>query len=284
MNEQDDKLDWHTAFRNAIELEFITYNDILSFEFEHKLNAQPLIIDALIIKKKPNAVITKNIGKIFRGVNVIEYKSPSDYISIRSFFKSCVYVGLYIALNPTVKPNDITLTVIDSRHPREVIEFLVATGHAVNEVENGIYEVTNLLFPTQVIESQKLSERENMWLRNLRSDINAEKAETILNKLQKDSLADKAAAYLDILVRANPDAFMEVINMKYPTMEEVLEKTKPFQELKAQNARYQAQNAQYQAQNAQYQAQNARYQAQNAQYQTQIAELQRQLAEARIGR
>jgi hypothetical protein len=209
MDQQEDRLDWHAAFRSALELELISYEDILTFEFEYKLNTQPLALDALIIKKKPNVVITKNIGKFFRGVNVFEYKSPSDYISIRAFFKSCAYVGFYLSLNPTVKPDDITLTIIDSRHPREVLEFLAARGHTVKEVENGIYDVAGLLFPTQIIESQKLSERDNLWLTNLRWGIKAEKAGTILQKVQDEKLAEKAAAFLNTVFRANPDAFME---------------------------------------------------------------------------
>jgi hypothetical protein len=36
---------WHTAFYDAIRLELYRYRDVLSFEFEHPLNAEPLRID-----------------------------------------------------------------------------------------------------------------------------------------------------------------------------------------------------------------------------------------------
>ncbi|MDR2746641.1 MAG: hypothetical protein LBB77_04260, partial [Treponema sp.] len=59
---------WHTAFRDGIRLTFLPYRDVLSFEFEYPLNTEPLRIDAVIIKKQPDAVIDNPLGAIFRGV------------------------------------------------------------------------------------------------------------------------------------------------------------------------------------------------------------------------
>ena len=36
----------------------------------------------LIIKKNTKDKVEKNIGRIFRKYNIIEYKSPTDYLSI----------------------------------------------------------------------------------------------------------------------------------------------------------------------------------------------------------
>ncbi|MDR2483260.1 MAG: hypothetical protein LBD08_06475 [Treponema sp.] len=64
------------------------YRSCPEFETEHQLTAEPLRIDLLIIKKKPEIIIKKNIGAIFRQVNVIEFKSPDDYISVDDFYKA----------------------------------------------------------------------------------------------------------------------------------------------------------------------------------------------------
>jgi hypothetical protein len=54
----------------------------LIFEIERDLTAAPLKIDVLIIKKRKNVAIKKNIAEIFRHYNIVEYKSPDDYISL----------------------------------------------------------------------------------------------------------------------------------------------------------------------------------------------------------
>jgi hypothetical protein len=49
----------------------------------------PLVIDAIVVKKKKDAVIGKNIALIFREVNIIEYKSPKSYVSVADFPVPC---------------------------------------------------------------------------------------------------------------------------------------------------------------------------------------------------
>jgi hypothetical protein len=102
---------WHTAFFDAIRLELYPYRDVLSFEFEHSLTSEPLGIDVVIVKKEPGAVIEKPIGAIFRAVNVVEYKSPGDYLSIEDFHKVGAYARLYSALNGTAI-TDMTITYV----------------------------------------------------------------------------------------------------------------------------------------------------------------------------
>ena len=50
-----------------------------------------MIIDALIIKKDPSAVITKNIGRIFRTHNIVDFKSEKDSLSISDYQKVLAY-------------------------------------------------------------------------------------------------------------------------------------------------------------------------------------------------
>ena len=39
------------------------------------------------IKKNVDEPIEKNIGRIFRKHNIVEYKSPTDYLSVDDFYK-----------------------------------------------------------------------------------------------------------------------------------------------------------------------------------------------------
>ncbi|MDR2491025.1 MAG: hypothetical protein LBD20_06445 [Spirochaetaceae bacterium] len=65
-----ERINWHQAFYAALHMELDEYKDCLEFITEYQLATEPLRIDALIIKKKPEAVIRKNIGAIFRHESV----------------------------------------------------------------------------------------------------------------------------------------------------------------------------------------------------------------------
>jgi hypothetical protein len=221
MDTNEDRLDWHAAFREALRLEFDEYSDVLDFEFEHQLNTKPLQIDAVIIKKKPNVQITKSIGRIFLGTNIVEYKSPDDYVSVRDFLKACAYVGLYLTLHEDVSPDDITLSLMESRYPKELIVYLKNHGCTMEIGDKGIDLVKGLLFPVQIIETQKLPEDEDLWLRELRSGINESGLENVLDRLYEIDKMKASLAYLSVVLRANKREMMEVSMKKYPTLEEI---------------------------------------------------------------
>jgi len=83
------KLQWHPAFLQAMQAELFDYREYLEFKHEHQLTAAPLQIDLLIIKKPKDVAIDKNIARIFRSDNVVEYKSPDDNLSVKGFWKVC---------------------------------------------------------------------------------------------------------------------------------------------------------------------------------------------------
>ncbi|MDR1108940.1 MAG: hypothetical protein LBL19_07895, partial [Spirochaetaceae bacterium] len=60
--DRPEKLRWHLAFLQAIQLELIDYKDSLQFTAEAPLTTAPLRLDLLIIKKPPSLVIDKNIA------------------------------------------------------------------------------------------------------------------------------------------------------------------------------------------------------------------------------
>ena len=82
---QEVKLQWHSAFTSALRIELEENVDNLLIEEEHLLGKKPMQIDVLIVKKDVGIRIRKNIGRIFRKHNIIEYKSPEDYLSINDF-------------------------------------------------------------------------------------------------------------------------------------------------------------------------------------------------------
>ena len=93
------EIPWHPAFVQALQLELIEYKDVLEFHPELQLTSEPLRIDCVIIKKIKDVEIKKNIAAIFKTWNILEYKSPDDYVSIAGYYKVYGYACLYIFLN-----------------------------------------------------------------------------------------------------------------------------------------------------------------------------------------
>ncbi|MDR3122212.1 MAG: hypothetical protein LBU16_00320 [Treponema sp.] len=113
-----EKLKWHPAFLQAFQLELIEYKNSLQFKYERQLAAEPLRVDLLIVKKPPDLAIDKNIARIFRSDNIVEFKSPADYLSVRDFLKVYAYACLYAAITPEAELSGVTLTFVEQRHPR----------------------------------------------------------------------------------------------------------------------------------------------------------------------
>lgn len=86
-------LQWHPAFYSSLQIEL--KDESLEFYYEYHLTRKPLQIDVLVIKKKSKQVIKKSIGRIFRKHNIVEFKSPGDYLSVNDYYKVLGYACIY---------------------------------------------------------------------------------------------------------------------------------------------------------------------------------------------
>ena len=219
----DDRISWHPAFLRVLQLEFEAYLDVLSFEAEHKLTSDPLSIDVLIIKKDKEAVIDNPIARIFKSRNIFEYKSPTDRLTIDQFYKGLVYVFLYIS-QERLDITDISLSMAVTQDPKQVLKHIREVWrYEITERESGIYEIRGFLFPIQIIENTKISKRTNAFLSILNNDLDRDGVDFVLTEAQKPHKVD-ISAFVDVIVRANPDSLEEVLQMGNRTLEQVLEK------------------------------------------------------------
>jgi hypothetical protein len=216
------RLQWHPAFLQAVRQELFNYRDSLEFKYEYQLTSEPLRIDLLIIKKTKNVIIDKNIARIFKTDNLLEYKSPEDHLSVKDFLKVYAYANLYAAITPGADLSEITLSFVASRYPRKLLRYLSGIrGYRVTETSARIYLVSGDYVPIQIIISKKLSERENLWLKSLTGGLEGRGMSAILEAGRKRSPSESIDAYLDVILRANPKTLLEVNNMKAATFEEV---------------------------------------------------------------
>jgi len=128
------------------------------------LTTKPLKIDIIIIKNEKGLNLDKNIARIFRTHNIIEYKSPDDSLSIDDFAEVHSYAYLYKSITRGVDMSDISISFIVMRRPHKLLKHLrTVYKYAVRENSAGIYEIIGGPFPTQIIEPKLLPEAEKFF-------------------------------------------------------------------------------------------------------------------------
>ena len=141
-------LQWHPAFQAAMQIELSEEMDKLEFLKEYNLTSGPLRIDTLIIKKEKDAEIQKQIGRIFKRYNILEYKSPEKSHTVNSFFKVVSYAGLLQSntqREQEIPPEEITITLIGDRYPRRLLAYLKRQHRIrIKQAYPGIYYVEAL--------------------------------------------------------------------------------------------------------------------------------------------
>ncbi|MDO4340472.1 MAG: hypothetical protein Q4C91_20685, partial [Eubacteriales bacterium] len=113
MERSEIRKQWHGPFCSAVRLELVENKNDVDFQKEYQLSSKPLQIDLLVIRKTEDISINNEIGKIFRGHNLMEYKSPEDALNVDTYFKVLGYACFYKSNSPSVdsiKDDDITLS------------------------------------------------------------------------------------------------------------------------------------------------------------------------------
>ena len=236
------KTQWHPAFCSAVKLELIENKGDLDYENEYNLNSKPIQIDLLVIKKSKDVEIKNEIGKIFRGHNILEYKSPQDSMNVDTFIKVIAYACLYKASEVHVNDiclEDITITLMRERRPRELFKWFTKHGYEICEKYPGIYYVNkDGNFPIQVIVSSRLAKENLKWLTLLSSHLNKNDAKRII--LQMGNLTEKdekayANSIIQVALKEDKRSFDlmrgesgmvcdELLEFMKPEIDELLEK------------------------------------------------------------
>ena len=211
------KIQWHPGFVAAINLELAENRDDLIYEKEYNLNTKPLEIDLLVIKKDKDVQISNEIGRMFKGHNILEYRSPEDRMDIDSFYKAGAYASLYKAYGETVderKAEDITVSLVREAKPDGLFRYFREHKVEVSNPYPGIYYVLDgVLFFTQVIVTRELNGKSHGWLKSLSDKLKKQEMEALLKRAR--SLSGKldrelADAVLEVSVKANREIVEEL--------------------------------------------------------------------------
>lgn len=187
-----------------------------TYDPEHSLSKEPLRIDLLVIKKRPDEVIKNEIGTIFLGHNILEYKSPDDSMNIDTFYKVLAYACLYKAdtgMADEILDTDITISLIREKKPIKLLRQL-GKKYDVKIEGNGIYRVYGMLFPTQIIVAKELDRKQHIWLRSLTTNMDISQAEELLSRydrLQGEDARRNAGIIVNLVSDINSKVFEQII-------------------------------------------------------------------------
>ena len=214
-----DKTYWHSPIYRGLQLDLRGIP--LEFEDNITLSEEALEIDAVVIKGT-GVKIEKDIGAIFKGYNICEFKSITDYFSISDYAKVVGYASLYSAFK-NADMTDITITIVVTKFPKKLVKYLkTERGLTVQNKGKGIYYILGDIYPVQILETKKLSD-DNLFLKNLRGDLTAVEMKNLLQALEEAGVKDKRDTYLACIIDTNWEIFREVVKMIPELKERFLE-------------------------------------------------------------
>lgn len=230
--EIEDNIQWHPAFCSAMELELREYKRYLKYEREHSLSKMPLKIDFLVIRKKSDIIIKNDIGDFFLGNNIFEYKSPGDDVNAGTFYKALSYACLYKAEAGSVEEilnADITVSLVREQKPVKLLDQL-GKKYEVTKKSDGIYRISGMLFPMQILVTKELNEKTHVWVTSLTRTMDRTRAQRLLNncsELEDDEDKRNADSVVNVASEANIELFKKMIQEGDQMCEELKEMLAP---------------------------------------------------------
>lgn len=84
----------------------------------------------------------------------------------------------------------------------------------IEQVDKGIYYLTGDIFPIQLIVTSRLSEKNNLWLKELTNEIKSDsEVDTLVREYRKHENEELYKSIMNVIIRANNKKFEEAKNM-----------------------------------------------------------------------
>lgn len=219
-------------FGRQIETHKYKYGDLVHISTEVEIGEVPPRTDFVILVEDEQIEWEKEIFRIFRKINILEYKNPHDALNRRVIRKVCGYANLYIGVaeHGGERPEDqVTVSIFRASKNPELFEAMEKDGTLVRGEIPGIYHVkgyTNL--PFQIIITGELEGEEYAVYRALTDK--ADEADVvriieIVGRETEDAVREHYRILLLLVAARNPQ-LMETIRkgdaMSQEEMENVL--------------------------------------------------------------
>ena len=217
MDGPDKRLSWHPGFYGGIELEFYPWKSGLRFAREYELTKESLIADMLVIKKERGVVIDHPIGEYFREHNLLEYKSPSDTLSVDAFSKAVSYAYLYKSQGEReneIEMSEVSLNLFCYHRPRKLFSELEKSGEKVEAGSRGIYRLRSCMnLAIQIVVIPELPSGKHLPLRILQPEASEEEVRLFIKStdlLDEQGERNNVSAVLRLSAAANPELYRQL--------------------------------------------------------------------------
>lgn len=211
---ENERIQWHEPFYAALELDFHEDKEELTFEREVELGKNPVRMDMLILHNNSEKQLKSELGHIMRRVNIIEYKSPEDGLTIDDFYKAISYALMYKALQKHVNlvpVGDLTVSIFRDTRSQKMIDMLKSEGYNLKERYPGIiYVAGHIPVPVQIVSISELPKGCHSALKILKRDAVREEVEAFLEdsiSLSESADQENISAVVHSSAKANLDLY-----------------------------------------------------------------------------
>jgi len=205
---------WTLIFVRVMEYLLRDYNVEIIPEFE--LYKEPMRIDIVVIKFLENVVIENTVMKFFRKHNIVEFKGPTDSLTINSFDRVLSYFYAYLS-QKSLDIDDVAITFVSVKYPKKLLEVLQNKRNykIIPAQERGIYYImTNegacgYIPPIQLVVNSELSAEDAELIEKIRNDWTVEEGAEMLKRFDNITRNNPLAEIINLLCSANNDIFEE---------------------------------------------------------------------------
>ena len=227
--------DWHTAFEAF--LHFTTYRcKGVTIRTEVEIGADAPRTDYVILTEDEAQEFEEPFFRIFKKINLLEFKNPHDALNRRVIHKILGYAHLLIGTaerEGDVPEDQVTLSIFRAVKNPELFQEMEKAGELVRTETPGIYHVAGLTkLPFQIVITSELEGAEYAACRALTDKADGVDIRRVIEALERepeDRIREYYGMYLSLIAEKNPEAFAEIrsdgdMEYKYPGLMKVFEK------------------------------------------------------------
>ena len=224
--------DWHTAFEAFLRFKTYRYKGI-SIRIEVEIGEDAPRTDYLILTHDEMQDFEEAFFRIFKKINIIEYKNPNDSLNERVIHKIAGYANLLVgtaAHEGDVPVDQVTLSIFRSVKNPDLWEKMTNAGELVETDIPGIYHVVGITkMPDQIVVTSELQGAECAACRALTDKAQEADIEQVIDDATSetvDVVREYYRIFLNLIAEKNPEVFEEIRRddyMKYPALMKVLE-------------------------------------------------------------
>lgn len=224
--------DWHTAFEAFLRFKTHKYKGV-TINVEVEIGADAPRTDYVILTDDETQEFEESIFRIFRKINILEYKNPKESINERVLYKIAGYACFLIGTAQharDVPADQVTISIFRAEKNPVFFKKMEKAGKIVSTRTPGIYYVTGITeLPFQIVITEELEGKEYAACRALTDKADEKDVRDVIEELNaepNDRIREYYAMLLSLIVEKNPKIFEEIrrnkeMKSKYPGLRKV---------------------------------------------------------------